>query len=154
MMAIAALLATSSSVNANLFGAGNVTKSLADTRQFPTFFGEPSRIAGTRGFMLTLVTVLVLANVFNLSAIANMGSAIALAIFLLLSVAGYRLRSETGSNTVLIVLAAAATAIVLLVFLVDLARNEPATLAWLGAFTVLAIFFDFAWKARRGHTQG
>ncbi len=99
--------------------------------------------------MLTLVTVLVLANVFDLSAIANMGSAIALAIFLLLAIAGFKLKPETGSNAVLIVLAGASTAIVLALFLVDLARNEPATLAWLGAFTALAVVMDFAWKARR-----
>ena len=39
MMAIAALLATSSSVNANLFAAGNITAMLASERQFPPVFG-------------------------------------------------------------------------------------------------------------------
>src|SRR5215213_3170598 len=40
MMAIAALLATSSSVNANVFAAGNITAMLAKERQFPPMFGR------------------------------------------------------------------------------------------------------------------
>ena len=50
MMAIAALLATASSVNANLFAAGGITANLAETRQFPPFFGGQFRCsaAGAR----------------------------------------------------------------------------------------------------------
>ena len=46
MMAIAALLATASSVNANFFAAGNMTESLADDGQFPPVFGAPRRSWG------------------------------------------------------------------------------------------------------------
>ena len=49
MMAIAALLATASSVNANLFAASSITANLAETRQFPPFFGGTARFLGSRG---------------------------------------------------------------------------------------------------------
>ena len=43
MMAIAALLATASSVNATLYASGGLTSMLAEAGQFPTFFGRRSR---------------------------------------------------------------------------------------------------------------
>ena len=46
MMAIAALLATSSSVNATLYASGGLTKMLAGVGQFPPFFGP--RLAARR----------------------------------------------------------------------------------------------------------
>lgn len=145
MMSIAAMLATASSVNANIYGAGNLTASLAKSGLFPSFFGGPSRLGGTRGLVLTLALVIVLANVFDLTAIAQLGSANALGIFLLLTIAGYRLREETGANTFVIVAAAASTAIVLVLFLVDLVTTAPQTLTAFVAFLVLAVVFDLAW---------
>ncbi len=149
MMAIAAMLATASSVNANLYGAGNLTASLARNGQFPPFFGGPSRVGGTKGLMLTLALVVVLANVFDLTAIAQLGSANALGIFLLLSIAGYRLRAETGSSAAVIVLAGVSTAVVLVLFLVDLVTAAPQTLTALVAFLVLAVVLDLVWGSMR-----
>lgn len=153
MMAIAALLATASSVNANIYGAANVTRSLAVQGQFPPIFGADLKRGGTKGLLITLAAILVLANVFDLSAIADMGSAIALGLFILLSLAAYRLRAETGTGVPIIVVAGAATAIVLLVFLVDLFNNDPATLGWLAVFAILALIIEFAWKSVRSHTS-
>ena len=50
MMAIAALLATSSSVNATLYASGGLTTMLAEARQFPPIFGPRRGSAGTQGF--------------------------------------------------------------------------------------------------------
>ena len=44
MMAIAALLATSSSVNATLYASGGLTGMLAGAGQFPPIFGRGSRL--------------------------------------------------------------------------------------------------------------
>ena len=71
--------------------------------------------------------MLVVANLVDLSAIASVGSAVALVIFLLVGAAGYRRRADTGSNTVIVVLAIAVTAIVLGFFAVDTAQNAPET---------------------------
>jgi amino acid transporter len=40
IMAVAALLATSSSVNANIYAAVGTTTKLAESRQFPPVFGQ------------------------------------------------------------------------------------------------------------------
>ena len=53
MMAIAALLATASSVNATLYASGGLTSMLAAQGQFPTFFGRGSRLGPHAGLLIT-----------------------------------------------------------------------------------------------------
>jgi amino acid permease-like protein len=48
MMAIAALLATSSSVNANIYAASGSTAKLAESGMFAPVFGQLARVGGTR----------------------------------------------------------------------------------------------------------
>ena len=88
IMAVAALLATSSSVNATLYASGGLTAMLAQVGQFPTFFGRGSRLGPHAGLLITSGLVLAIANLVDLSAIASVGSAISLVIFLLVGVAG------------------------------------------------------------------
>lgn len=150
IMAIAALLATASSVNSNIFAAGNLTLALSELTQFPPIFGEPGRFRGTRGVTITVALVLVLTNVFDLSAIASLGSAVSLVVFLVVGLAGLRLRSETGSKAWVIVVTMLATGIVLVLFAVDTARNAPQTFVAIIVMVALAIILDFVWKRTRG----
>jgi amino acid transporter len=149
MMAIAALLATSSSVNATIYASGGLTASLAEIGQFPTFFGRESRLGRHAGLLITAGTVLVIANLVNLSAIASVGSAIALVVFLLVGVAGYRRRAETGANAGIVLAAVGLTAVVLAFFAVDTLRNAPETFAAIVVLTVLAVLLDTLWKRSR-----
>jgi L-asparagine transporter-like permease len=129
MIAIAALLATASSVNAMLYASAGMTTQLAAAGQFPPFFGSGSRLGANSGLIITGMLVLVVANVVDLSAIASVGSACSLIIFLLVGIAGHRLRAETGAQAIVVIAAIAVTAIVLGFFAVDTLRNEPATFA-------------------------
>jgi amino acid transporter len=149
MMAIAALLATASSVNSNIFAAGNLTLTLAQITQFPPIFGEPGRFRGTRGVTITVAGVLVLANVFDLSAIASLGSAVSLVVFLVVGLAGLRLRAQTGSVTWVILVTMGATAVVLALFAVDTARNAPQTFTAMIVLGVIAVALDLVWKRMR-----
>ena len=149
MMAIAALLATASSVNANLFAAGGITANLAETRQFPPFFGGQYRNLGGRGSLISVALVLLLANFFDISVIASIGSAVALAVFALVGYAAMRLRSETDSNLVILVAAIIATLVVLILFSIDTAQNEPETFVVMLVIGALTVVFDLAWKHLR-----
>ena len=150
MMAIAALLATASSVNANLFAAGNMTASLAEAGQFPAVFGGPARILGTRGMAIPVAVVLVMAMFLDLSVIASVGSAVALAVFAMVGVAAVRLRSDTGSNLVLLLAAVTTTLVVLVLFAIHTARNEPRTFVAMFAVGLGPALLDFLWKRQRG----
>ena len=146
MMAVAALLATSSSVNATLYASRGLTTMLADVGQFPPFFGRGSRLGAQGGMLITAAIVLVVSNLVDLSAIASVGSACSLLIFLLVGVAGYRRRADTGSLAVVVLAAIAATAVVLAFFAVDTLRNAPETFAAIVGISLLAVVLDAVWK--------
>ena len=84
------------------------------------------------------------ANTVDLSAIASVGSATALVIFLLVGGAGFRRRHDTGSNTAIVLLAIAVTAVVLAFFAVDTLDSSPETFVAIIAIALLAM------RPRRG----
>jgi amino acid transporter len=150
MMAVAALLATASSVNATLYASGGLTAMLAEVGQFPPIFGRGSRLGTHSGLLITSGLVLLVANLVDLSAIASVGSACSLLIFLLVGIAGYRRRSDTGSRGEIVLAAIAATAVVLAFFAVDTVRNAPETFSAIVGIALLAVLLDSVWKWARG----
>ena len=150
MVSIAALLATASSVNATLYASGGLTKMLAGAGQFPPIFARETRLGPHAGILITAALVLVIANLVDLSAIASVGSACSLVIFLLVGISAFLLRAETGSLAVIVLTAILATAVVLVFFAVDTFRNSPETFAAIIAITALSVALDFFWKRARG----
>ena len=70
-------------------------------------------------------------------------------IFLLVGVAGYRLRSETGALGAIVLVGIAATGVVLAFFAVDTLRNAPQTFVAIVAIAALAVILDTIWKRVR-----
>jgi amino acid transporter len=149
MMALAATLATTSSTNATLYASGGLTRMLAGVGQFPQFFGAESRLGKHAGLIITAGLVFVVANLVDLSAIASVGSAIALAVFVLVGMAGWRRRADTGANPVIALAAIAVAAIVLVFFVIDTLRNDPATFVAIMLIGLLAVVLDAAVKRGR-----
>jgi amino acid transporter len=151
IMAVAALLATAGATNGTLFGSTNLTATLAEMGQFPPFLGRTSRLGKHGGLLVTAGLVLVVANVVDLSAIASVGSACSLIVFVLVGLAGYRLRRETGANASMVLLGLAVTLVVLGFFAVDTLQNAPETFTAIIGITALAVVIDLVWKrVRRG----
>jgi amino acid transporter len=141
-MAIAALLATAGCTNATLYASGNLTEQLAEVRLFPAFFGTGSRLGRNAGLLITTGLVLLIANFFELGAIASVGSAVSLAVFLLVAGAGWIRRHDTSSSPVIILSSMAVIAVVLGFFLADTIRNAPETFIAMIGTGVLAIVLD------------
>jgi len=157
IMAVAAMLSTAGATNATLYASSNLTGMLAREGLFPPRFGLGPRL-GPRlgpksGLLITAAIVLLIANLVDLSAIASVGSAVALMIFLLVGAAGYRLRAETGSNTGIVLAAIAVTAIVLAFFAVDTLQNAPQTFTAIVVIAVVAVCLDAAWRWKKGRRQ-
>jgi amino acid transporter len=148
IMAIAALLATSSSVNAGLYPANGVSKNLVEKGQFPPAMARPVR-GGTMGLMAGAGLTLLLTVLFDLSAIANLGSAGALLGFLMVSIAHLRVVGETGARRGIILLGALVTAVTFVYFTATTVLTEPPTFAALILTIVLSIVIDFIWKRSR-----
>jgi hypothetical protein len=115
---------------------------LAKERLFPAFFGGGGRLGKRAGLFITAGLVLVVANLVDLSAIASVGSAVALVIFVLVGVAGFRRRADTGSSPAIVLLAIGITAVVLGFFAVDTWRNAPQTFVAIIAILAVAVGLD------------
>ncbi|MBP2472041.1 amino acid transporter [Crossiella equi] len=155
MMAVAALLSTASSVNANIYAATGSTAQLARAGTFPPVFGARARVGGTRGLVISVAVVLLLANLVDLTAIASLGSVVALTIFLVTAAAAFRLRAEIRARTWVLVVAIALTAAVLVAFVADTAQSAPETFVAMIAVLGLAIVLDLVWtfvRRRRSHS--
>jgi amino acid transporter len=149
IMAVVALLATAGATNATLYASSNLTNMLAEQGLFPEWFGSRSRLGGKGGLVITTALVLLVANLVNLSAIASVGSAVSLIVFVLVGAAGYRRRADTGSSASLVLLAIAVTAIVLGFFAVDIVKNDPATFAAIVGIAVVSVVLDAAFRSSR-----
>src|SRR6516165_10791383 len=100
LMTVTALFATAGATNAGLYPAPGLSERLAETGQFPPLMAR--RLGGrvSAGLLIQAVACIVMALGFKLDAIASIGSAVALLVFTLITVAHVSIRGETGANVV------------------------------------------------------
>jgi L-asparagine transporter-like permease len=148
-MTVTALFATTGATNAGLYPAGGLCEQMATTGQFPPALGRRAGGRAPMGLLVTATIAIVLAAGFDLSSIASIGSAIALVVFGMATVAHLRVYKQTGARPSVLVLAVATTAIVLLTFIFTTLVNEPATMLALLAILLVSVGLDVGWKRRR-----
>ena len=107
MMSVTALFATAGATNAGLYPATGLCNQMASIGQFPPVMGRQVGGRAGTGLVVTAAIAIVLAVGFDLSAIASIGSVIALLVFGLVSVGHLRVRHETGARAWILVLAVA-----------------------------------------------
>ncbi|HET6952125.1 MAG TPA: APC family permease [Acidimicrobiales bacterium] len=149
LMTVTALFATAGATNAGLYPAAGLCEEMAAKGQFPPALGRAWRGRAPAGLLLTAAIAIVLAAGFDLTAIASIGSAIALCVFAMIATAHLRVRDETGASAWLLVLAVLSTVIVLATFALTTLVEEPATAAALLAILALSIAADATWKRTR-----
>jgi amino acid transporter len=149
LMSITALFATTGATNAGLYPAGGLADQLAGSGQWPAFMG--ARIGGRAPAGLVIVAIGVAATIalFDLSSVASIGSAVALAIFGLVTLGHLNVRSETGARLSILLLATATTGITLVTFVFTSLINEPASILTLFAILAVSILLDLGWQRAR-----
>jgi hypothetical protein len=125
-VAIAAILATSSAINATFYSIGNLTYIIAKSGELPSKMERTYRGQHLIGTIITAGLAIIVANFIPLEAIATMGSAGFLLIFMMVNIANVRLAKETGSLKWLSALAALMTASALIILCIKVEEN-PAT---------------------------
>ena len=91
---------------------------------------------------------------FDLSAIASLGSAVALLIFLMISIGHFKIRKETGANCDRCSPWACLTVVItLLGFFATTLKTSPASLVAFVALVVLAVIADAIWRSVRGKRE-
>jgi amino acid transporter len=153
IVALAAMLATSSSLNANLYAADGAGTLLSQKGQFPPIFGRKLEQGWSIGLLITALVVLAFALAFDLTAIASLGSAVALAVFILVTISHYRRKTDTGANPLVLILAGLTTAGTLILFAISTLENEPQTFVAMIVIFALAVVLDLVWKWRRDSTK-
>jgi len=148
MTSVAALFATVSSVNSNLYTTIGATYTMAKDGVLPPRFGERRRggAGAPRGLLISAAFILLMANFFDVTAIASVGSAVALTMFALISVAHLRLRKETGASPIILWLGLAATLVAIVLFAVYTLQNDPRTFIVLAVTIVLAWVVEAIWR--------
>jgi amino acid transporter len=137
IVAVSALFATASAINASLYAVTNVTYRLAKLGELPRAFGRP--IAHSKeGLVVSSFLIVLLATFFDLSQIAAIGALSMLIIHLTVHIGHLRLLRETGAMPSMIILAAIANAAAIGLGAFHIAGTSPRLLLWIGVFFVIA----------------
>ncbi len=148
LIAIAALLSTSSAINATLYGASRITYTIAKEGELPEILEEKIWNRPIEGLIITSALTLIIANLFDLSSIAMMGSAGFLIIFAAVNTANLRLHYETGSKRWIAFSGLALCSFAFSGLVWQIAKTSPNKLLILvfmagSAFTIEAIYRKF-----------
>lgn len=137
VVAVAALISTASSINANLYAVTNVTYQLAKDGELPEVFGEP--IGHSReGLVISGMFIVVLSLLFDLSEIAAIGSISILFVHAVTHIGHLKLTKETGGSRVLVFLAAALSLLAMMLALVYASHQSGHIVQVLTGFVVAA----------------
>jgi amino acid transporter len=149
LMAVTALFATAGATNAGLYPAAGLSERLAETGQFPPLMARRFGGRVSAGLLFEAIACVLLAVLFDLDAIASIGSAVALLIFTLITAAHFRVRAETGASAAVLTIAIASAGVVLLTFVLTTLIHDTASMVTLLAILVLSIALDVGWKRTR-----
>ena len=150
LMTITALFATAGATNAGLYPAIGLSEHVVSIGQFPPVLAHRLGERAPIGLLLTALIAIVLAVFFDLSAIASLGSAVALILFSFISAGHLRIRAETGARAWLLLLAIGTAVVVLIAFAFTTLVEEPSTTVALIAILLLSVILDAWWKRARG----
>jgi amino acid transporter len=148
LISVTALFSTTGAINSQLYASIGATFTMAKDGHLPPVFGlkRRRRAGGTQGLVISSLLILALALLFDVSAIASIGSAVALAIFALVTIAHLRMAKETEASGVILVLALIGTIIAILLFAWYTLITSPQTFVILVLTVILAWVVEAIWR--------
>jgi amino acid transporter len=148
-VSLVALLATASALNSNLYAATGATKQLGSTSLIPPLLGRRAGSDGSVGLLVGGLTAGVMALTLDLSAIAALGSAVSLLVFVLAGFAHLRVLDQTGANRWIVWASILSAAVVFVMFLVTTFADAPTQIVLIGVIVLLAAALELAWSRAR-----
>ena len=149
IMALAALLSTSSAINASLYAVTNVTYQLARLGELPSVFGKP--IAHSReGLVLSSAAIIIMAVFFDLSSIAAIGAISTLVIHMIVHIGHLRLIKKTGASLWLVLAAIGVNLAAITLSAIYLSGKQPSILAWIIGFFIAAFVVEIMLRILTG----
>ena len=154
LMAITAMFSTAGATNSSLYPATGLARDLAAKEQFPPVMGRDVAGRIPVGLLLMVSATTLMALLLNLTAIASIGSAVALTLFTLVTISHMRVRWVTHASILVLTVALILTLAALFSFVTTTLVDEPATMYTLLALLVLAVLMDGVWKRIRSGRHG
>jgi amino acid transporter len=153
VIAVAALLSAASSINANLYSTAKMTYLLARDGELPPFEAQKLWHGGTGGLFTTAALVLLVANLFDLSRIAALGSIVYLIVYSAVHFGHWKcLIGHTGANSTAVLGALVMNAGILLVFGLQTAVTHPFVLYSLAFLVLASAIVEIYMQRSRGRT--
>jgi amino acid transporter len=125
VITIAALMSTASAINATLYGASRVSFIIAKDGELPQSLDRKIWKKPIEGLLITSALTLAVANLFDLSSIAMMGSAGFIIVFAAVNAANFRLYRQTRSTKWLPLLGTVSCTAALALLLANTALEDP-----------------------------
>jgi amino acid transporter len=151
IIAIAAVLSTSSAINATLYGAARLSFTIAKEGELPEILEKKIWHRPAEGLLITGGATLLMANLFDLSSISTVGSAGFLIIFAAVNIANIRLRNRTNGSAVISTLGSIACIGALAVLIWQTVTTNPARVLALVAMIGLSFAVEGIYRLVREH---
>ncbi|MDQ7067335.1 MAG: APC family permease [Sulfurimonas sp.] len=152
MVALAALLATFSAINATIYGNARLSYIIATEGELPKVLTRSKRDIPFMGVLFTLGLSLFLANSIDLNAIAIIGSASFLLIFFVVNVSAYKLRKEINARASITIISCILSFLALIILLVYTYEDDKKAVIIFFTFILCSYLFELIYgKIVRGH---
>jgi amino acid transporter len=152
LIAIAALFSTASAINATLFGAANVSYTIARDGELPAIFSLRIRQNASGGLFITGGAVILFILFFDLSGVAMMGSGAFLLIYAAVHAAHLKVAEETGGKRYIIALSLAGCLIMASILSVYIYQHSREAFVTMFALIPICLAAEWAYRRASGRT--
>ena len=149
IISIAALLSTSSAINATLYGAARLSFTIAKERELPEALERQVWHRPIEGLFITTILTLLMANLVDLSSISTVGSAGFLLIFGAVNAANMKLHQRTGGSVWISGAGLVACLLALAALIWQTITTQPSRLLILTGMLVLALGLETVYRTLR-----
>jgi amino acid transporter len=150
LIAIAAMLSTTSAINATLYGAARLSYIIAKDGELPAVLEHKLWNKPVEGLLITSAVTLLIANLVDLSSLSTMGSAGFLLIFAAVNSACAKLAGETRSRRWLSLIGVALCLAAFATLLWQTALTAPGRIWILVVMLAVAFATEFAFRLATG----
>ncbi len=146
LITIAALLSTSSAINATLYGSARISYTIAKDGELPVELEKKIWNRPLEGLLITSGITLLVANLFDLTSISTMGSSGFLLIFAAVNISNAKLSSDTVSKKWISIIGAVICFTALIILLVQQTINDPKQLIVFASMVGLSFIIEFVYR--------
>lgn len=152
LVAVAALLATFSAINATIYGNARLGYIIAKKGELPAILHQEKRGIPETGVIVTAILSLLMANSIDLTEIAIIGSASFLLIFFLVNLSGLKLRKTIDGDRKILFTACLASGAALTTLLYHTYSSNPRAIGVFLTLICISILFELIYgRLVRGH---